>query len=243
MKSETPFDKVKIRISIHDDNQPAEFFTNNIQWKKYDKYYYLTNIYGKQSEVPIVENYFLLEVKYKFKPLKYTPANIELLVNDEIIKSIPVDFLSPFEILYIGNKIIEQVKNSPKQKIAAIFAAFLFFLFIIDLIFRRKKRKNIPVCSTRARFSSLIEENQLIKIEETNNPFGCRLGGMRKKIKIEYKRSQIYISISGKKFIFPDNEPVDVDVNEFWKLHVEAQNYFGANNQSHKNIVILLLPV
>jgi len=115
-------------------------------------------------------------------------------------------------------------------------------LFLIDFFILRRRRRKVPLCSTRARFSTLIEDNQTIRIEETRNPFGCRLGGLTQKVKIGYRNSNIHVKIGGKRSTFPDKDTISLDINQYWKLRIESQNYFGNDERSHKNLVILLLP-
>lgn len=243
VQNTVPLDNVEVRIFFPKipDNK-AEFFTNNIRWKRIGQYYYLTNIYGKPAEVPIVENFFKLEVHYRFKPLKYTIGVMEIVQKERVLKSIPMDFIPPLQLDYYAENIINKIKEGKKEKIgAAIIGLFILWL-LYEFLIRRPRKNKIPLCSTRARFSTLIEENQKINIEETKNPFGCRLGGLKKRLKIEYRDSKIFINLSGKRSVFSDHDSISLEINQYWKLKMEAQNYFGNDEKSHKNLVVLLLP-
>ncbi|MDH4200719.1 MAG: hypothetical protein OEV66_10105 [Spirochaetia bacterium] len=244
VRNATPIDKAKIRILIPGESgKDTAFFTNNIQWKKIDHYYYLTNIYGKPAEIPIVENFFKLEVAYRYNPGRYTAATLEIMSGDRKLKSIPVDFFTPLQMDFYAKTVIEKIKNDPEKKGgAAIIAVALLWAFY-EFMIRRRRKEQIPLCSTRARFSTMVEENREIYIGETKNPFGCRLGGLQKMVKIAYQNSDIRVFISGKLNVYPDKESVSIDINKFWKLRIEAQNYYGDDQKSHKNLVVLLLPV
>jgi len=244
IRNTVPIDPALIRISFLDNpGGDVEFFTNNIQWKKIGDYYYLTSIYGKPAEIPIVESFFKLDIGYRFKPGKHTRAQLDIVSGDIVLKTIPIDFITPFQLEYYVDKAVALVNRSAREKIAAGIIGLVLLWFLLDVFVIRKRRKKIPLCSTRARFSTLIEDNQTIQIGETKNPFGCRLGGLKKKVQISYKNSNIHVKIAGKKFTYPDKDTVSLDINLYWKLRIESQNYFGNDEKSHKNLVILLLPV
>lgn len=243
VRNPTPIDKVHVRISFIDEpRENAEFFTNNIRWKKIENYYYLTSIYGKPAEIPIVETFFKLDISYRFKPNTRTKAQLDIVSENTVLKTIPVDFITPFQLEYYLDYITALVNRGDKERVATGIILSVILLYLLDILVLRRRRRKVPLCSTRARFSTLIEDNQTILIEETRNPFGCRLGGLRKKVKISYKNSNILIKIGGKSSVFSDKDTVSLDINQYWKLRIESQNYFGNDERSHKNLVILLLP-
>ena len=244
LRNPLPIDKAHIRISfINNAIDDAEFFTNNIKWKKINTYYYLTSIYGKPAEIPIVETFFKLDIGYRFKPEQHTKAQMDIVANDVVIKTIPIDFITPFQMEYYIDRAVTLYNRGNKEKIALGIIAAVLFWFILDFFILRKRRRKVPLCSTRARFSTLIEENKVLIIQETKNPFGCRLGGLKKKVKITYKNSNVYVKIGSKKSLFSDKDTISLDINQYWKLRIESQNYFGNDERSHKNLVVLLLPV
>jgi len=224
--------KIFINFSLIDGEEP-QFYTNNIKWENQKNVFYLTGIYNRPALIHIFDKTLHLQVAARV----YSEAvgTLQVVKGKNVIKEIPLKVIAKPEI---SAGIIDYLKKE-KEITGGIIAAFVFIWFIFEFIRRRKKE--VPLCSTRGRFSTTLEQEHTILIEEINNPFGCRLGGLKKGVTINYSSDTIYLMISGAKKEISDRSPAEFEINPQWKIRLESQKFLSKEGEK-KSLVILLLP-
>jgi len=244
IRSNQPVSDLEIRIRFDDiEKVDADFISDKLRWKKIGNAFYLIGIYGKPAKFHLMEKFLKVHVAYRYRPGVHTTAYFEILQGKKVLKSIPVDFVPPIDWRDMFFRAVEFFRNDPKNMAGAGVLLLILLWFFYDIFIKRKKDSSIPLCSTRARFSTLLHKGETLDIRETKNPFGCRLGRLKKKIRISYKGDYITVRIGGKKHESSDKSTLSLDINKYWKLRIEAQQFYDQNQRMQKNLVILLLPV
>jgi len=240
-KSTSPIDQIKFSIELNEEFKDGgvEFFTNNIKWEQEKKVYWLTGIFGKPAEFHLMEKYIKIPATIKLGEKRNIAGKIRAHLDERVLAEAEFALVPPIQ----WRSFYEKLLQDKKKGYAALGILVILLWLVYDILLRKNKNRDIPLCSTRARFSTLLKENESILIEEMKNPFGCRLSGLKKQIKINYNGSEIKVRIGGKKQKFEDLEPASLKVNKHWKLKLEAQSFSISEEESEKSLVILLLPL